>query len=65
MRGSYDFANGVLKLNGKVSEASLIETVLQTVEQQIRGYLKGEPIRSTGEGPTEEMMEAPAEALDT
>jgi uncharacterized protein YdgA (DUF945 family) len=65
MRGSYDFTNGVLKLNGKVSEASLIETLLQTVEQQIRGYLKGEPIRSTGEGPTEEMMEAPAEALDT
>ncbi len=65
MRGSYDFANGVLKLNGKVSEAVLIETMLQTVEQQIRSFLKGEPIRSTGDGPAEEKMEAPAEALET
>jgi hypothetical protein len=65
MRASYDFANGVLKLNGKVSEAALIETMLQTIEQQIRSFLKGEPISGTGNGPTEEEMEAPAEALET
>ncbi len=65
MRGSYDFANGVLKLNGKVSEAALIETMLQTIEQKIRSFLRGEPIPGTGNDPAEEEMESPAEALET
>ena len=66
MRASYDFANGVLKLNGKVSNVPLIETVLQTVEQNIRDFLNGPQIPSKGDSPVEEgLQEASEQALET
>jgi uncharacterized protein YdgA (DUF945 family) len=66
MRASYHFANGVLKVNGKVSNAALIDTMLQTMEQQILEFLNGQQVRSNGDSPVEgETEEAAAQALET
>ncbi len=66
VRASYDYANGVLKLNGKVSNAALIDTMLQNIDQQIRSFLTGQKIRVNGGGPAEEELEdPPAEEVET
>jgi uncharacterized protein YdgA (DUF945 family) len=65
VQASYDYANGVLKLNGKVSNAALLDTMLQNMDQQIRGFLTGQTIRSTGGGPAEEEIEDPVPELET
>lgn len=66
VRASYDFADGVLKLNGKVSNAALIDAMLHTVEQQIRDLLSGPQIPGNGDSPVEkELEEASPQALDT
>ncbi len=66
MRASYQFANGVLKVNGKVSNAALIDTMLQTIEQQILEFLNGQQVRRNGDSPEEgEPAEAAEQALET
>jgi hypothetical protein len=66
VQASYDYANGVLKLNGKVSNAALIDTMLQNIDQQIRSFLTGQKIRVNGGGPAEEELEdPPAEEVET
>jgi uncharacterized protein YdgA (DUF945 family) len=65
VRASYEFANGVLKVNGKVSNAVLLDAALQNMDQQIRGFLTGQTIRSTGGGPAEEEIEDPVPELET
>ena len=66
MRASYHFANGVLKVNGKVSNAALIDTMLQTIEQQILEFLNGQQVRRNGDSPVEgEPEDAAAQALET
>ena len=65
VRASYEFANGVLKVNGKVSNAVLLDTALQNMDQQIRGFLTGQTIRSNGGGPAEEELEDPSPELET
>ncbi|MCE2860673.1 MAG: hypothetical protein LW731_12670, partial [Oxalobacteraceae bacterium] len=66
VRASYDFADGVLKLNGKASNAALIDAMLHTVEQQIRDLLSGPQIPGKDDGPVEKgLEEASPQALDT
>jgi uncharacterized protein YdgA (DUF945 family) len=66
VQASYDFANGVLKLNGKVSNAALLDTMLHNMDQQIRGFLTGQQIRGNGGGPAEQELEEPsAQELET
>lgn len=60
IRASYDFANGVLKVNGKVSNAALLDNVLQNADQQIRSFLTGQQIHSNGGAPAEQDMEDPS-----
>ena len=66
VQASYDYANGVLKLNGKVSNAALLDTMLHNMDQQIRGFLTGQQIRVNGGGPAEQELEEPsAQELET
>ena len=66
VQASYDYANGVLKLNGKVSNAALLDTMLHNMDQQIRGFLTGQQIRVNGGGPGEQELEEPsAQELET
>jgi len=65
VRASYDFANGILKVNGRVSDAVLVDTALQNMDQQIRSFLTGQDIRSNGGGPAEEEIEEPSSELET
>ena len=65
IRATYEFANGVLKVNGKVNNAALIDTALQNLDQQIRSFLTGQTIRSNGGGPAEEEIEDPSPELET
>lgn len=65
VRASYEFSNGILKVNGKVNNAALIDTALQNLDQQIRSFLTGQNIRSNGGGPAEEAIEDPAPELET
>lgn len=65
IRASYEFANGTLKVNGKVNNAALIDTALQNLDQQIRSFLTGQNIRSNGGGPAEEEIEDPSPELET
>jgi uncharacterized protein YdgA (DUF945 family) len=66
VQASYDYANGVLKLNGKVSNAALLDTMLQNMDQQIRGFLTGQQIRANGGGPEQQELEEPsAQDLET
>lgn len=60
VRASYEFANGILKVNGKVSNAALLDTALQNLDQQIRSFLTGQQIRSNGGGPAEEDLDEPS-----
>ena len=57
VRASYEFADGILKVNGRVSDAVLVDTALQNMDQQIRSFLTGQNIRSNGGGPAEEAFE--------
>lgn len=67
VRASYDFANGILKVNGKVSNAALLDTMLQNMDQQIRAFLTGQKVPSSGAGTEEqeEDLEDPAPELET
>lgn len=65
VRASYEFANGIFKVNGRVSEAVLVDTALQNVDQQIRSFLTGQNIGSNGGGPAEEAFEEPSSDLET
>ena len=66
IRASYDYANGVLKLNDKVSNAALLDTMLHNIDQQIRSFLTGQQIRVNGGGPAEEELEdPPSEDVET
>jgi uncharacterized protein YdgA (DUF945 family) len=66
VQASYDYAIGVLKLNGKVSNAALLDTMLQNMDQQIRGFLTGQQIRANGGGPEQQELEEPsAQDLET
>ena len=57
---SYDYANGVLKLNGKVSNTALLDTMLHNMDQQIRGFLTGQQPRGNGGGPGQQEFEEPS-----
>lgn len=65
IRASYDFSNGILKVNGKLSNAVLLDTTLQNLDQQIRSFLSGQNIQSSGDSPAEEAIEDPSPALET
>ena len=66
VQASYEYANGNLKINGKVSNAALINTMLQNIDQQIRSFLTGQQIRLNGGGSTEEeLIDPPSEEVET
>jgi hypothetical protein len=66
VQASYDYANGVLKLNGKASNAALLDTMLQNIDQHIRCFMTGQLIRAFGGGPEQQELEEPsAQDLET
>lgn len=62
MRASYEFAQGILKVNGKLSHAAWLDTLLNHLDEEIRSLLTGQQIRSFGGGTAEEDLDEPSGA---
>jgi hypothetical protein len=57
---SYDYAKGSFKLNGKASNAAMIDVMIERVDQQIRALLTDRPMGGDAEGGG--LAPAPADA---